>query len=103
MKPYRCVNGKVRVDIREMFPADAKKKLEKPLAAVPPAVPGGAGFERKETRPAPIIMGRDVFSISRIYRLSCSISSICCATSNRGTLCVSWNSTNFRAYRSPIT
>ena len=48
-------------------------------------------------------MGRDVFSISRIYRLSCSISSTCCATSNRGTLCVSWNSTNFRAYRSPIT
>ena len=34
MKPYRCVNGRVRVDIHEMFPADAKKKLEKLLAAV---------------------------------------------------------------------
>ena len=34
MKPYRCVNGKVRVDIHEMFPADAKKKLERLLAAV---------------------------------------------------------------------
>ena len=34
MKPYRCVNGRVQVDIHEMFPADAKKKLEKLLAAV---------------------------------------------------------------------
>ena len=34
MKPYRCVNGKVRDDIHEMLPADAKRKLERPLAAV---------------------------------------------------------------------
>lgn len=34
MKPYRCVNGRVQVDIHEMFPADAKKKLERLLAAV---------------------------------------------------------------------
>ena len=34
MKPYRCVNGRVVVDVHEMFPADAKKKLERLLAQV---------------------------------------------------------------------
>ena len=34
MKPYVCVNGRVTVDIHEMFPADAKKRLEKLLAVV---------------------------------------------------------------------
>ncbi len=34
MKPYVCVNGRVTVDIHEMFPADAKKRLEKLLASV---------------------------------------------------------------------
>ena len=34
MKPYVCVNGRVTVDIHEMCPADAKKRLEKLLASV---------------------------------------------------------------------
>ena len=34
MKPYSCVNGRVTIDIHGMYPADAKKKLERLLAAV---------------------------------------------------------------------